>query len=78
MYQNVQFNQKKREIMENKIRKRLEYLGKNQTWLAKKTGLKLEYINRLVLNKISDPRISTAYKISRILGCRVEDLWVAV
>ena len=61
--------------MPNNINKFLRKRKKSQGWLAQRTGLKHEYVNRLVKDNIPDPRVSTARKIAKALGCFIEDLW---
>ena len=61
--------------MPNNITKILRKRKKSQGWLAQRTGLAHEYVNRLAKDKIKDPKVSTAKKIAKALGCFIEDLW---
>ena len=62
--------------MENKIQETLHILGKNQYWLAERTGLKVSYLNRIIKKNIPNPGILNCFKIAKALGRSVEELWV--
>ena len=59
----------------NQIKSRLKEMGKSQTWLAIETKLALPYINNIVNDKITAPKITTAIKISRAMNMPIESLW---
>ena len=52
----------------NQISDRLKGIGKNQSWLAQKTGLSKGHISDLVNNRVKHPNILTACKITKALG----------
>ncbi len=52
----------------NRISERLKEIGKNQNWLAQKTGLSEGHVSDLVNKKVQHPRIHTACKITKALG----------
>ena len=52
----------------NRISERLKQIGKNQSWLAQRTGISRGHISNIVNNKIQHPRIHTACKITKALG----------
>jgi putative transcriptional regulator len=47
----------------------------NQGKLAEMVGVRREYINRIINDKIT-PTVPLAIRIARALGCRVEDVFV--
>jgi len=63
--------------MANKITEKLSEIKKSQGWLARQSGLADSYVNRICRGFI-DPRISTAFKITKALKCQIEDLWKPV
>ncbi len=62
--------------MENVIYQVLVSKNMTQAELAKKVGVKREYLNRIINKKIT-PTIPLGMRIARALGKRVEDLFVA-
>ncbi len=60
--------------LKNKIKKRLEKLERSQGWLSRTTGLSRQHVNKIANNRIT-PNLETAFKISKALRCRVDDLW---
>lgn len=59
----------------NIIAQKLRIKGKSQGWLAQRTGIDNFYINKLIKDKIKNPRIETANKIAKALDCAIEDIW---
>jgi DNA-binding XRE family transcriptional regulator len=50
-------------------------MGKTQSWLANETRLSRSEIRDLVNQRISDPGIQPAVRISRALDCPIEELF---
>lgn len=60
--------------MENKIREILNKKHMTQTELAVKTELQPTMISRYAW-KETIPKVTTAIKIAKVLGVKVEDIW---
>ncbi len=60
--------------MENTIYKMLIAKNMTQAELARKVGVKREYINRIINRKIT-PTIPLGMRIARALGMKVEDVF---
>jgi putative transcriptional regulator len=63
--------------MKNGIKQELKKQGFTQADLAKRVGVKREYINRIINDKTT-PTIPLGIKISAALGCIVEDIFFYV
>jgi DNA-binding XRE family transcriptional regulator len=53
----------------------LKTRGKSKGWLSQVTGINRQHIARLCNDRTRDPRLSTAYLISKALGWPVEEIW---
>ncbi|MBI5787381.1 MAG: helix-turn-helix domain-containing protein [Candidatus Schekmanbacteria bacterium] len=60
--------------MENTIYKTLISKNMTQAELARKVGVKREYINRIINRKIT-PTIPLGLRIAKALGLKVEDIF---
>lgn len=61
-------------VLKSKIKVRLAELEMQQTEVAKTLGVAKQTINGWVNGRIKPP-LETAFKIAKILECRVDDLW---
>jgi putative transcriptional regulator len=61
--------------MDNVIYKVLTDKNMTQAELARKVGVKREYINRIINRKIT-PTIPLGMRIAKALGKRVEDIFI--
>ena len=59
------------------IYKRLTQMGKNQKYLAEKTGFSQLYISE-ILNGKHNPSIKAIYNISKVTGISIEELTKAL
>ena len=62
----------------NVIGAKLKEMGKSSARLAEKAGVRQNTINDLVNQKITAPTIRTVAKISKAMGCKVEELFFPV
>lgn len=62
--------------MVNLIAQKLQILGKPQSWLAIKTNLEKAYLNKIIKNKINNPKILNAHKIAKALNSVIEEIWI--
>lgn len=64
-------------VMDTKVTNRLDtildIMGRNQTWLADKTGMDVPQISRIVNGR--EPRLRNALKICRALDLPVEKVF---
>lgn len=60
----------------NLIAQKLRVLGKPQSWLAKKSNLDRSYLNKIIKDRVSNPKVKTAHKIARALGAVIEEIWI--
>lgn len=54
----------------------LKQIGKNQQWLADRTGLGKQRISDIVHLRMDNISIQRAALIAYYLDCKVDDLWV--
>jgi DNA-binding XRE family transcriptional regulator len=59
----------------NRIRQKLQELGKTVGWLARRTGMDSAKICHLMDGTIPNPTIKTCIRLARGLHCKVDDLW---
>lgn len=57
------------------IPKLLHKIGKNQQWLADRTGISKQRISDYINLRIKNMRLATAIIIANTIGCRVEELF---
>ncbi len=62
-------------LMDNKIYRVLSEKDMSQAELARRVGVKREYMNRIINRRIN-PTIPLGLRISKALGVSVEDLFV--
>lgn len=58
------------------IKERLKELGKDQGWLAEETGIRRDYLNKIINKKVRRPCLWDALKISLVLSIPAELLWI--
>ncbi|MFE4073417.1 helix-turn-helix transcriptional regulator [Peribacillus sp. YIM B13477] len=61
-------------MLEPKIRVRLAELSLKQTEVYKELGVTSQQFSNYVVGT-SFPRLELAFKLAKILDCRIEDLW---
>ena len=61
--------------MDNNIYEVLRHKNMTQADLAKRVGLKREYINRIINRKIT-PTVPLGLRIAKALGMSIEDLFI--
>lgn len=54
----------------------LEEKNKSRYWLAKETGIDINSITKIYKNKSSQIKLETIVKITKALGCELNDLMV--
>jgi putative transcriptional regulator len=61
-------------LMESKLRDVMKEQGRTQNWLSEQVGVNKATIS-LLINKKSVPTLQVAYRIAKVLGKRIEDIW---
>jgi putative transcriptional regulator len=60
--------------MENRLKEIMKEQGRTQNWLSEQVGVNKATIS-LLINKKSIPTLPVAYRIAKILGVKIEDIW---
>lgn len=61
--------------MNNRLRTLREHLGWSQAELAQRLDVSRQTVNALETGKY-DPSLSLAFRIARLFGCRIEDVFL--
>lgn len=61
-------------MLQAKLREQITQRGFKQKYLADQLGVSKQTLSAWVTGKINPP-LESAFKLSRLLGCTVEDLW---
>jgi len=59
----------------NTLKQKLKVMGKSLGWLSKEAKISRHHLSNIANNKCL-PRIDTAYKIAKAMGCNIENIWI--
>lgn len=61
-------------LMECKLKEIMKSEGRTQNWLSEKVGVNKATISAII-NRKSLPTLTVAYRIAKVLGRKIEDIW---
>ena len=63
------------DVMKNNIDYWIEKRGYKKKWIADQLGVSKNVLSRWIHNR-SDPSLENAFKLARLLDCKVDDLFI--
>ena len=63
------------DVMKNNIDYWIEKRGYKKKWIADQLGVSKNVLSRWIHNH-SDPSLENAFKLARLLDCKVDDLFI--
>jgi putative transcriptional regulator len=60
--------------MKSRLKEIMKNQGRTQNWLAEKVDVNKSTISQIINNK-NVPTLIVAYRIAKILGLKIEDIW---